>query len=250
MRKLILVVCLILTACLAPANACDVSLFALVAGNSPNSAFAEKLTGLVGLGKTVAKNSQDTSALPGHLQKLMSGWIEFSNTYLVNPPEWAKNDTAWKTKFDELTDLIGSIRKNLSSQQPDQPKAHYEIQKFARRLTTLYDGLQMDELARLLLEVSIHIDHVWDAWWKKEPKMLLQTTENLSAVCRILVRKLDESTVKMFENIVHRAEELQKMAAKEDVFAGKSFEFMLNMTENEFASFNDARKEKAAADKK
>ncbi len=248
MRKLILAVCLMLN-CLAPINACDVSLFALVAGNSPNKAFAEKLTGLVALAKTVGTNSQNKDAMPGHLQKLMTGWIEFSNTNLVNPPEWAKNDPAWKAKFDELTDLIGSIRKNLSSKDPDQPKAHYEVQKFTRRLTRLYDGLQMDELARLFLDISIHIDHVWDAWWTQDRQKLLETTENFSAACRILADKLDEATAKESENMVYRAGELHKMAAKEDVFVGKSFEFMLNMTENDFARFNDVRKEKAT-DKK
>ncbi len=249
MRNVMLFVCLMLLY-LTPVNACDVSLFTLVAGNSPNSAFAEKLTSLVSLGKAVANNSQNATTLPEQLQKLMTGWIEFSNAYLVNPPEWAKNDPAWKAKFDELADLIGSIRKNLSSQQPDQPKAHYEIQKFARRLTRLYDGLQMDELARLLLDVSIHIDQVWDAWWEKDPKKLLETTEKFSAVCQVLSGKLDEATAKQAQDIVYRAEELHKMAAKEDVFAKKSFEFMLNMTENDFARFNDARKEKAAVNKK
>ncbi|PKL50496.1 MAG: hypothetical protein CVV42_03105 [Candidatus Riflebacteria bacterium HGW-Riflebacteria-2] len=249
MRKLILAVCLMLII-LAPANACDVSLFALVAGNSPNNAFAEKLTGLVSSAKAVGNNSQEPAALPGHLQKLMTSWIEFSNTYLVNPPEWAKNDASWKQKFDELTDLIGSIRKNLSNQEPDQPKAHQEIQKFTRRLTRLYDGLQMNELARLLLDTSTHIDHIWDAWWAQDRQKLVEATKNFSSVCHNLSEKLDEASAKMAENIVHRAGELHKMAAREDVFTGKSFEFMLNMTENDFARFNDARREKTATDSK
>lgn len=249
MRKFLIVVCLLLI-CLSPANACDVSLFALVSGNSPNKAFAEKLTSLVGRARAVANNSENHETLPTHLQQLMSGWIEFSNTYQINPPEWAKKDAAWKDKLNEQADLIGSIRKNLASQEPDQAKAHRELQKFTRQLTRLYESLEMDELSRLLLDISMHIDHVWDAWWAQNGAGLIETTATFSAACQKLSEKLDEKSAKTFEDLAHRAGELHKMAAKPDVFAGKSFEFMLNMTENDFARFNDARKEKSAEETK
>jgi hypothetical protein len=249
MRSFMLAVCLILLN-VVPLAACDVSLFSLVAGNSPNKAFASSLTGLVTFAKAVGNNSQNKETMPGHMQKFMVKWIEFSNTYLQNPPEWAKKDPDWKSKFDGLTSLIGSIRKNLSSLEPDQQKAHHEIQAFTRRLTRLYDMLPMDALARLRLDISMHIDHVWTAWLEQNRQKLGETTENFSAVSRIFLKELDEATASAAVSIVHRAEELHKMAAQENVFTGKSFEFMLNMAENEFAQFNEAQNQSAAATEK
>lgn len=245
MRKFLIVFCLLLI-CLPPANACDVSLFALVSGNSPNKAFAEKLTSLVGLARAVANNSENRETLPGHLQQLMTGWMEFSNTYQINPPEWAKKDAAWQDKLNKQANLIGSIRKNLASQEPDQAKTHRELQKFTRQLTRLYDSMEMDELSRLLLDISMHIDHVWDAWWNQNSARLVEATATFSAECEKLLGKLDKESAKSFKDLAHRAGELHKMAGRTDVFAGKSFEFMLNMTENDFARFNDTRKEKSS----
>jgi hypothetical protein len=249
MRKTALIVALLLSV-LAPASACDVSLFAIVAGNSPNNAFAEKLTRVVGFAKAVAHFSMNKEKLPGHLQKLMVAWIDFSNTFLINPPEWSKGNPDWKPKFDELADLIGSVRKNLASPQPDQPKAHRDIQKFTRRLSRLYDGLKMNEIARLQLDITRHIDDAWDACWEKEQQKLIEATARFTEDSRLLSEKLVGDAAKLAANIAQSAEKLQKMAAKDDVFAGKSFEFMLNMTENDYADLNDSRLENKTTDSK
>ena len=249
MRNFMLAICLVLLNTL-PVEACDVSLFSLVAGNSPNKAFASTLTGLVTCVKAVGNNSQNKETLPGHLQQVMVKWIEFSNTYLQNPPEWAKKDPEWKTKFDGLTDLIGSIRKNLISAEPDYNKSHSEIQKFSRQLTRLYDNLPMDSRSRLRLDIPMQFDYIWDAWNARNQQLLIETTAKISSSTQQLSEQLDDAARKLIGDIVHRSGELHKMAAKGDVFAGKSFEFMLNMTENDFARFNDAQKEGKPATEK
>ena len=244
-----LAICLVLLN-IMPVAACDVSLFSLVAGNSPNQAFASTLTGLVTCVKALGNNSQNKETMPGHMQTFMVKWIEFSNSYQQNPPEWAKKDPEWKAKFDGLTDLIGSIRKNLISAEPDYSKSHSEIQKFSRQLTRLYDNLPMDNQSRLLLNIPMQFDYIWDAWNARNQQLLSETTAKISSSTEQLSEQLDDAARKLIGDIVHRSGELHKMSAKDAVFADKSFEFMLNMTETDFARFNDAQKEGKPATEK
>jgi len=248
-RNLMLAICLILLNTM-PIAACDVSLFALVAGNSPNKAFATTLTGLVTCVKLLGNNSQNKETMPGHLQQFMVKWIEFSNSFQQNPPEWAKKDPDWKAKFEGLTDLIGSIRKNLTSNEPNYQKSHSEIQKFSRQLTRLYDSLPMDSQSRLLLDITMQFDYIWDAWNTQNQLLLIETTQKISSSTQQLSGQFDEKAREQVEEMMHRSSELHKMASKDTVFAGKSFEFMLNMAENDFARFNDARKNNAPSTEK
>ncbi|EKD84166.1 MAG: hypothetical protein ACD_39C00212G0002 [uncultured bacterium] len=240
MRRFLLIVCLVLLNTL-PVAACDVSLFAIIAGNSQNDVFSETVANLVSHAKALARNSQSKEEMPSHMQRFMVKWIEFNTRFTTNPPEWAKKDVDWKDKFNGLTELIGSIRTNLVSVEPNQPKAHSDIQKFSRQLTRLFDSLPMNSRSRLLLDITMHFDHIWDAWYAKNQQMLLESTEKFVVSCQKLAEELDDTARKLIEDILFRVAELQKMASTDKVFAGKTFEFMLSMAENEFAKFNDAQ---------
>lgn len=225
--------------------ACDVSLFAIIAGNSSNDAFSETVSTLVSYAKALANNSQNKEEMPSHMQRFMVKWIDFNTKYMMNPPDWAKKDLEWKSKFNQLTALIGNIRNNLVSIKPDQSKAHNDIQKFARQLTMLFDSLPMDNRSRSLLDITMHLDHIWDAWHGNNQLLLIKSTEILAASCNKFSGELDDSARKLFGDLLSRAEDLQALAKKDKVFESKSFEFALSMTENEFAKFNDAQKESA-----
>ncbi|MBU1105970.1 MAG: hypothetical protein KKB51_04805 [Candidatus Riflebacteria bacterium] len=249
MRHFILISCLIFFNTLAVV-ACDVSLFAIIAGNSGNDVLLESVSNLVSHAKALANKSQSKEEMPLHMQRFMVQWIEFNNRFRTNPPEWAKKDLEWSNKFNRLTELIGTIRNDLVSIQPDQQKAHSNIMKFTRLLTGLYDSLPMDSRSRLLLDITMDFDHIWDAWHDQDHKMLIESTEKLAVSCQKLAEGLDDSAKKQLDDTLYRCEELQKMAKKDGVFEGKSFEFMLSMAENEFAKFNDAQKKSVSPTEK
>jgi len=243
-RRFLLISFLILFNTLSVA-ACDVSLFAIIAGNSRNDAFSETVTTLVSYAKALANKSQNKEEMPSHMQRFMVKWIDFNTKFMMSPPDWAKTDAEWKSKFNRLTALIGNIRSNLVSIEPDQQKAHNDIQKFTRQLTMLFDSLPMNNQSRALLDITMDFDRIWDAWHDKNQSLLIDYTGILSAGCNKLAGELDDSARKLLDDLLGRAEDLQKLAKKDKVFDGKSFEFALSMTENEFAKFNDAQKASA-----
>lgn len=137
--------------------ACDTNLFAIIGGDSKETAFIEASTKLTVAAKELNENAKKPEAFQ-KLNELMDKWLDFSSHYVVFPPEWGKNDENWKLKFSDLARILGEIRKHLGN---NYPKAHSEILRFSRRLSKLYEKMSKTQDAALLLNLTWGIDKLW-----------------------------------------------------------------------------------------
>lgn len=216
--------------------ACDVNLFSLIAGNTKEKSFLEATTQLAVLSKTLNENVKSPDASQ-KLENLMNQWMNFTNTYLVFPPEWGKTDNKWKDKFDDLAKTLGEIRKHLGK---DYPKTHKAIMKFSRRLSRLYDQMPKTSESSLLLDFTYGVDDLWESFDKKDLKGIRKVVENLNSKYALLketYKGRDNSG--HIKNIEGRLDFLTEYSEPNKELDSFSISILISFLENDLIKLNE-----------
>lgn len=195
--------------------ACDTNLFSIIAGNTKETVFIEASTKLAVAAKNLNENAKKPEAKQ-KLEELMNNWLEFSNKYIVFPPEWGKNDEKWKEKFSDLARILGEIRKYLGT---DYFKAHSEILRFSRRISKLYEKMPRSHEASLLLDLTYSIDDLWLLIEKEDAKGVNQLSRKLVANSKAMSEAFAKNHKYKTEDIENRINLLIKYSDDYSKFA-------------------------------
>lgn len=231
----LLIVLLAFTACCLPSMACDVNLFAIIAGSTKHDAFSESTTRLGIAIKELGENFTFADKAEPLLNQLMNRWVEFSSSFSQFPPDWGKKDPAWKAKFADLGAIIGEIRRDLTS---DKITAHAKMLKFSRRLAWLYEFMPMTDQARLLLEFTHYFDGLWAAYYSKDLDLLKKHANDLQVGCKALYVMLSDEDKKLATNLLATAEQVRVMSTQINAFKTVTLEPTLSAAEGEFVALN------------
>ena len=216
--------------------ACDVNLFSLIAGNTKEKSFIEATTQLAVSSKNLNENvkSPDASKM---LENLMNQWMNFTNTYLVFPPEWGKTDEKWKEKFNDLAQTLGEIRKNIGN---DYPKTHKAIMKFSRRLSRLYEKMPNTPESSLLLDFTYGVDDLWISFDNKDLDGIRKVVENLNSKYDLLYNTFkDRDPSRHIKNIEGRLDFLTEYSEPNKKLEGFAINVLINLLENDLAKLNE-----------
>ena len=216
--------------------ACDVNLFSLIAGNTKEKSFIEATTQLAVLSKNLNENIKSPDASK-KLENLMNQWMNFTNTYLVFPPEWGKTDEKWKIKFDDLAMTLGEIRKNIGK---DYPKTHKAIMKFSRRLSRLYEKMPNTSESSLLLDFTYGVDDLWISFDNKDLGGIRKVVENLNSKYVLLKKTFkDKDKSGHIKNIEGRLDFLTEYSEPNKNLDGFAVSVLINLLENDLAKLNE-----------
>ena len=216
--------------------ACDVNLFSLIAGNTKEKSFIEASTRLAVLSQNLNENIKTPEASK-KLENLMNEWMNFSNTYLVFPPEWGKSDDKWKNKFNDLAQTLGEIRKNLGN---NYPKTHKAIMKFSRRLSRLYEKMPNTSESSLLLDFTYGVDDLWIGFDNKDLDGIRKVVENLNSKYVLLNNTFkDRDKSGHIKNIEGRLDFLTEYSEPNKKFDAFSISILINLLENDLAKLNE-----------
>ena len=105
---------------------------------------------LTGLG--LALKHRRIDRIPQEMQQVMTTWLDFSNTYSVNPPMEAKGDDQWPQRVRNVGREIGSIRKNVGAEKYSE--AHDQVLSLQGTLETFFEQVSLPKKQRLFLRMS------------------------------------------------------------------------------------------------
>lgn len=222
--------------CCLPLSACDVNLFAIMAGSTKQDAFSESTTRLAQAVKDLGDNYMFADQAEPLLNNLMTRWVEFSGSFNQFPPDWGKSDPNWNSKFTDLGSIIGEVRRQLAS---DTVRAHAEMLKFSRRLPWLYEFMPMSDRARLLLEFTRVFDGLWQAFYAQDLGKLKQYALELGARSSELQAMLADSEKELAVVLAERAEQVRVMSTQLNAFKTMTLQMTLSAAEAEFVSLNE-----------
>ena len=216
--------------------ACDVNLFSLIAGNTKEKSFIEATTKLAVLSKDLNEGVKSPDASK-KLENLMNQWMNFSNTYLVFPPEWGKADEKWQSKFNDLAQTLGEIRKNITQ---DYSKTHKAIMKFSRRLSRLYEKMPNTPESSLLLDFTYGVDDLWISFDNKDLSGIRKIVEMLDSKFILLNNTFKERAKSgQISNIEGRLDFLLEYTKPTKNFDGFAIGTLINLLENDLAKLNE-----------
>lgn len=233
--RLLLLLVLLVTVTL-PASACDVNLFAIIAGTTKQDAFSGAITHLAESVKALGDKFTDEKDAQQQLVKFMSRWVEFSNSFNQFPPEWARQDPLWKEKFSDLGVIIGEIRRQLIA---DKVAAHDAMLKFSRRLSWLYEYMPKSERAQLLLQFTRCFDGLWAALPEQSLAELKIHAADLVSKCKILETMVEKDEKYLAANLASFAEQLRVISTQINAFKTKTLRMTLSAAEGEFITLNE-----------
>ncbi len=233
MRLLILLVLAISVA--MPLCACDVNLFAIIAGTTKQDAFNESVTNVARTVKELGDGYLDERIADKLLVNFMNSWVDFSSSFSQYPPDWGRNDPEWQAKFSELGRIIGEIRRRQVS---DKPGAHEEMLKFSRRLSWLYEYMPMSGRERLLLEFTRCFDHLWEAFFAQNLDALKSNATEMIDMCSRLNSMVSAEDREKPQNISSWAAQIRDLAENPDVFKKSTLRMTLSLSEAEFINLN------------
>ncbi len=219
-----------------PVAACDVNLFAVMAGTTKQDAFTEAITQLAQSVKNLDEKVTDQNALQKPLVDLMNRWLEFANSFNQFPPEWGRNDPDWKHKFSDLGMIIGQIRRQIGK---DKVAVHDSMLRFSRRLTFLYEYMPMGDQQRLLLEFTRCFDGLWNAFSAQDRDGLKLYVARLKEGCEKLHGLISDKEREHALNLAALAERLRVMSTQINAFQTVTLRMTLSAAEAEFVSLNE-----------
>ena len=133
--------------------ACDTNLISLISGATSADNFVEKSSKLVALAVKLGKKTGAIETAKPVIDEIMSAWIAFDNNFTQFPPQWAKNDSAWKSKMKMLADMIGQIK--FAMNKNELSKAHDMVLEFSKKLTILFEFMPKSKLGQILYRISM-----------------------------------------------------------------------------------------------
>ncbi|MBU1108030.1 MAG: hypothetical protein KKB51_15260 [Candidatus Riflebacteria bacterium] len=214
---------------------CDVNIFSLFSGTSPNDEFSRRTTEIAQVLKNLGQNFSSSEKSAPIIKELMQKWIEFSNKYGQFPPEWAKSDQRWRDKFADLANIIGEIHKKHIS---DPMQTHIDAIKLSRRLSFLYEYMPMNELASFLMKFPANFDHLWTSYYEQNDELLKTSVEQILKHSEALPDQLPDGMRSLARNFVFSVEELQRIARSDRPFNSTTLYLSLSAAETEFAAIN------------
>ncbi len=214
--------------------ACDTNLFSIIAGDSKETAFIEASTKLAVAAKNLNENARKPEALQ-KLEELMNSWLEFSNKYVVFPPEWGKTDEKWKDKFSDLARILGEIRKYLGN---DYFKAHSEILRFSRRISKLYEKMPRNPEASLLLDLTYAIDELWLVIEKEDTKGVNTIAKAIAENNKALRDAYFKNHQNKIKDIEYRTSKLIEYSTDTDNFANFQIRVLAQKLEDDLTELD------------
>jgi hypothetical protein len=257
MKRLILLAGLMIVFSPFLANACDTNLIALISGKSATNEFAEKVSRLVAISVELGKNIETVEMAKLVISKLMNSWINFDNGFSNYPPDWAKKDKNWNTKFKNLADMIGEI--NASMRKNNLSDAHNKVLEFSKRITILFEYMPKSEIGEKLYEISINLMNMNDLFKAKDASGYSQGIDKLAQDFSALQKLLEEPLKKHTEQFAVYLGQLRQifdeqkgkldfkvkmtMMLIEDTYVEMNEKLSMNMSEEQTGSDEENDKE-------
>ncbi len=218
-----------------PVAACDVNLFAIMAGTTKQDAFSEAITGLAKAVKALNDRVIDKKFVEKSTVEFMNQWLAFANSFHLFPPEWGRKDPAWSDKFRDLGMIIGEIRRQLGN---DQVLAHDSMLRFSRRLSLLYEYMPMDDRSRLLLQFTRCFDGLWEAFFARNQALLKLHAAEFKSNCEKLNSLIGGQEREQVITLADWAEKVRVMSTQINAFQTVTLRMTLSGAEAEFVSLN------------
>ncbi|MBF0545691.1 MAG: hypothetical protein HQM08_14705 [Candidatus Riflebacteria bacterium] len=178
---------------------CDDSLLRLLTSENPEDEFSKGVIDfnqkLSNLG-TVLKN-RDTEKMEPLLSTLMESWMNFSNKYMVNVPEKARNDPFWNDKMQEAAQRIGSIRKAIAQGKINE--AHDTVLGLSAFLGKFFENFGMSPQNRCFLICGQLFDEIERSRLKKDSIDMLEKVSSLTSILATFSANLNPSLQTQYE---------------------------------------------------
>lgn len=133
---------------------CDDTLIVLLTARNPKSEFAKTIrkfnTDLSILGTALKEGKKNN--YQAELNNVMKSWLDFSKTYMTNPPEEAKNDRNWVKKTSHTAKIIGEIRQDTL--KGNYYEAHNKVLGLSGYLGKFFEAFGVSAEKQIFVTVS------------------------------------------------------------------------------------------------
>ncbi|MCK9456721.1 MAG: hypothetical protein M0R31_05445 [Candidatus Riflebacteria bacterium] len=138
-------------------HTCDDALVMLLTAQNPGSEFSKTIRGFT-TNLTILGSSLKNNTNPPYEKELgdvMNSWLQFSSSYMTNPPEEAKNDVNWVKKMSASAKLIGVIRKLVM--QKEYMPAHDKVLELSSTLGAFFEGFGISDEKQMFIRASAEL---------------------------------------------------------------------------------------------
>ncbi|HOY67430.1 MAG TPA: hypothetical protein PLP29_11105 [Candidatus Ozemobacteraceae bacterium] len=120
-----------------PSLPCDDTILTLITGQNPADEFTGALLVLVrDLQKMAsALTAYDEESARKLMETAMAGWLEFTVRYRPSPPPRWDKDPRWISRIDQISELLGNLRRHFVSGRPQA--SHDMIEGIATQMTLM-----------------------------------------------------------------------------------------------------------------
>ncbi len=161
------------------ASACDDTLVLLLTSQNPNSVFSKSIrnfmSSLTTLGTALKYTTKDS--YQKELSGVLSAWLNFSQNFMLNPPQEAKNDIEWRKKMTDAGRQIAQIRRNVANKKYDE--AHNGVLSLSSYIGVFFEGFGLSDDNKLFVETSAFLVEFEK---KLINKQFIQASEDIPAI--------------------------------------------------------------------
>lgn len=223
----------------ASLSGCDESLLRILTADDPNGPFTQAITGfhkrLAELG--IELKNQKSENHEKSLEGLMTAWLEFSNRYMVNPPEQARGDPQWQKKMEKAASRIGEIR--LAIKEKRIQNAHDTVLALSTDVTAFFDCFGLSPLKRVFLGASSAFEECERYRISGNIPSVEMALASLTNVLATLTPRLTSETKLLHDRVFLDVQELQKTVGDSSSLATASFLARLENTRADFQKLRD-----------
>ncbi len=222
-----------------PAFSCDTSLISLLIGESPDSEFFQELKRISVTNMNFGTNALNSRVPEKDMDILMEAWLEFEQKYRYSPPEWAKKDKEWHTKFSSVAKMIGELRKGIKNN--DFNALHQKSLLLSRRLNIFLSGYKEVGYKKHLIIMPLIFEDLISAFEQKDRGKLILASDKLLKTADNIVANVATDTKGIFDQFHRYAVSIQKVAnakfEEKELFSWK-FKMLLDSLESEYSMMN------------
>jgi len=120
-----------------PVYSCDDTILTLISGQNPTDEFSGALLSMVRNLQSMASalTAYDEESARRFMETSMAGWLEFTVRYRSSPPPRWDKDPRWISRIDQVSELLGKLRRHFASGRPQA--SHDMIEGITTQMTLL-----------------------------------------------------------------------------------------------------------------
>ena len=221
--------------------ACDESLLRLLTADDPNGPFTLAITAfnkrLTELGLELS--SQGAANHDAKLEGLMSAWLEFSNRYMVTPPEQARGDPRWQQKMEHAATRIGEIRSAVKDGRIKA--AHDTVLAMSGEITTFFECFGLSPLKRLFVGISVAFEECQRQRKNGNLEAVEQGLSTATEMLASLTPRLTSETRPLYDRVFIDLQTLKETLRETSTVATAAFLVRLEATREDLQKLRDSQ---------